>query len=212
MNEALRFAWVLAVLLCLSSGCASTVTVEATGSRKTEQPIPPHVTYAVFPTTEVEKDPAFPAYARLVARKLTERDYKETEPTVAKLGVYLAYGIREQAADVQTSVAQSPSSYTSGSGGTGGYGTTTSSAPSAGFRRYVGQVVVVVADLPQSRAAGSVVELWRGQAQTTGATKDLSVLAPLLVEAAFRHFGDTTAQPVRHTFEEEEVKAVQQIQ
>ncbi|ALA57328.1 DUF4136 domain-containing protein [Nitrospira moscoviensis] len=210
MNQALRFAWALAVLLCLSSGCTSTMTVEANGSRKTDQPLPPHVTFAVFPTTEVEKDLAFPAYARLVARKLTEQDYKETEPTVAKLGVYLAYGVREQAADVQTSVAQSPSSYTSGSGGTGGYGTTASSAPAAGFRRYVSQVVVVVADLPQSRAAGSVVELWRGQAQTAGPIKDLSALAPLLIEAAFRHFGDETPHTVRHTFSEEEISKLRE--
>jgi hypothetical protein len=194
MNQALRFAWALAVLLCLSSGCTSTMTVETNGSRKTDQPLPPHVTFAVFPTTEVE----------------TERDYKETEPTVAKLGVYLAYGIREQAADVQTSVAQSPSSYTSGSGGTGGYGTTASSAPAAGFRRYVSQVVVVVADLPQSRAAGSVVELWRGQAQTTGPSKDLPAVAPLLVEAAFRHFGDETPHTVRHTFSEEEISKLRE--
>jgi hypothetical protein len=145
-----------------------------------------------------------------VSRELTKRDYKETDAKVAKLGVYLAYGVKEQAPDVQTSSAQPPSGHTSGSGGTGGYGTTTSSAPSAGFRRYVSQVVVVVADLPQSRAAGSVVELWRGQAQTTGPSKDLPALAPLLVEAAFRHFGDETPHTVRHTFTEEEISKLRE--
>lgn len=81
---------------------------------------------------------------------------------------------------------------------------------SSGVPRYVSQVVIIVADLPQSRAAGSVVELWRGQAQTTSATKDLSALTPVLVEAAFRHFGDATPRTARYTFTEEEIRKLRE--
>jgi hypothetical protein len=43
---------------------------------KGETPIPPHVTYAVFPAVEVETDQAFSTYARLVAKKMNEQGYK----------------------------------------------------------------------------------------------------------------------------------------
>lgn len=211
MNQARRLQWILMTLLCFCAGCASTLTVQANGSRKADQPIPPHVTYAVFPTDEVKEDPAFPAYARLVAREMAKRDYKETDAKVAKLSVYLAYGVSEQAIRNQSTGAPQPSGYPGGSGGSSGYGTVASSSPgSSGFPRYVSQVVVIVADMAQSRAAGSVAELWRGEAQSTGPSKDMSTVAPVLVEAAFRHFGEATPGPVWHAFTEEEVKAIQQ--
>lgn len=194
-------SWVCMLLLCMGVGCASGVMVEANGSRKTDQPIPPHVTYAVFPTGEVEKDPAFSTYARLVAAEMNRRDYKETDPKVAKLGVFLAYGVTERAqAGTSNLSATMPSSSTYGTG------SAAPSSPASAFQRYVSQVVVIVADLPQSRSAGDPIELWRGQARTEGPSKDLPGVAPLLVQAAFRHFDQTTAQPVRHSFEEEDLR------
>ena len=145
-----------------------------------------------------------------MARKLAELDYRETDTKVAKLGVYLAYGVTEQAATAPSSAAGSPLGSPAGTGGGVGYGTSVSPSSSAGFSRYVAQVVLIAADLTRSRATGSVVELWRGNAQTTGPSKDLQALAPLLIEGAFRHFGDTTDMTVRHTFSEEEIKRLRE--
>ncbi len=197
-------AFAVGLMLC-GLGCARTVTVEVHG--KGETPIPPHVTYAVFPAVEVEKDPAFAAYARFVAKKMNEQGYKETESRTAKLAVYLAYGMSESSPGTM-SRGSSSTLGTPGGIGTGGgtYGTSVASSDPSTVRQYTGQVVVVIGDLPKSREAGSLVELWRGNATATGLTKDLPGLMPLLVEAAFRHFGQTTAGTVQHTFGEEEIK------
>ena len=203
-----RCRTLVAGLILFGLGCAGGVTVDVHGQGK--QPIPSHITFAVLPTGEVEHDPAFATYARLVARKLAERDYRETDTKVAKLGVYLAYGVTEQAATSPSSAAGSPLGSPAGTGGGVGYGTSVSPSSSAGFSRYVAQVVLIAADLTRSRATGSVVELWRGNAQTTGPSKDLQALAPLLIEGAFRHFGDTTDMTVRHTFSEEEIKKLRE--
>jgi hypothetical protein len=90
-------------MLLLCSGCASMVTIEAKGTLKSEATIPPHVTYAVLPTTDVEKDPAFSTYARLVAKKMDERGFKESDAKTAMLGVYVGYGVTES-----TTVASPP--------------------------------------------------------------------------------------------------------
>src|SRR3712207_5964161 len=110
----------LMLFLYLCAGCATGLTVEANGSRKTDQPIPSHVTYAVFPTAEVEKDPAFPTYARLVSTEMIKRDYKETEATVAKLGVYLAYKTTKQLGAPQSASPGPPMGSMGPSGGSGG--------------------------------------------------------------------------------------------
>lgn len=62
-------------LVC--SGCAQTITVAASGTNKAAEPIPRQVTYTVLPTTEVEKDPAFPAYAALVSEKIAGHGIQE---------------------------------------------------------------------------------------------------------------------------------------
>ena len=197
--------------MLLYAGCASMTTIEAKGTQKPDGPIPPHVTYAIFPAAEVEKDPDFAKYARLVAAKMNEHDYKETEAKVAQLGVYLGYGVTESSAGSIT--ARPPSAAGSGGmgqgggyGGSGGYmGGMASSDPSSA-RRVTSQMVIVVGDLPKSREAGQLVELWRGETTHTGHANELSELAPLLVDAAFRHFGESTPAPVQHTFGEEEIK------
>lgn len=208
-------------LLCAS--CASMVTIEATSMLKNEGTIPSHVTYAVMPTTEVEKDPSFPGYARLVAKKMDERGFKESDAKSAKLAVYLAYGVTESTA-AASSVAASPpmgnsggmgpggmgAGGSSGYGGSGGYGTSVSSQGAPTVKRFTSQMVVVVADLMKSRATGALVELWRGETMHTGAVGDLPAVAPLLVDANFRHFGETTATTVPHTFSEEEIKTVRE--
>jgi hypothetical protein len=43
-------------------------------------------------------------------------------------------------------------------------------------------------------------------------TNDLQALAPLLLDASFRHFGETTSATVTHTFGEEEVKKLRERQ
>ncbi len=207
MIYAWRPYWVCIVFLLLGSGCASAVMVEADGSRKTPQPIPSHVTFAVLPTTEVEHDPAFPTYAGLVARELTQRDYKQTEPNVAKFGVYLSYKVTGPSQREATTFTGSAMG-TSSMGGTSGYGMSGSSV--GGSQGYVSRVVIVVLDLTHSQAADSSVELWRGEARTTGLVNDLPAVAPLLIHAAFRHFGEETPMPVRHAFSEEEAKALRQ--
>lgn len=88
MNRAwFSFSVVGIGLLCES--CSSMVTIEAKGTRNGEATIPSHVTYAVFPTGEVEKDSAFPTYARLVAKKMDEQGFKESDARTARLAVYV---------------------------------------------------------------------------------------------------------------------------
>ncbi len=79
-------------------------------------------------------------------------------------------------------------------------------------QQVISQVAVVVGDLPKSRAAGSLVELWRGETLHRGSTNDLPALAPLLVDASFRHFGETTSSAVTHSFGEEDVKKLREGQ
>ena len=71
-------------------------------------------------------------------------------------------------------------------------------------------MVIVVGDLPKSREAGQLVELWRGETTHTGHTNELPRLAPLLVDATFRHFGESTSTSVQHTFDENEMKKLQE--
>ncbi len=204
--------WVrtFAVGLILSGlGCVRTITVEVHG--KGGAPIPPHITYAVFPAVEVEKDPAFSTYARLVAKKMNEQGYKETESRTAKLAVYLAYGVSESSpGTVSRGPAPIMGSQSAMGAGGGAYGTSVAASDPSTVRHFTNRVVIVVGDLPKSREAGSLVELWRGDATSTGLTRDLPAAMPFLVEAAFRHFGQTTASPVRHTFGEEEIKMLRE--
>jgi hypothetical protein len=203
----------VAGLMVLGLGCTSMVTVQSKGTQNADAPIPPHVTYALFPTTEVEKDPAFAQYSRLVAEKMNERGYKETESKVAQLGVYLAYGVTQSSPGLGSSSPPPPPTGGAGgmgagggySGGGGYMGSVSSSDPSTA-RRVTSQMVIIVGDLPKSRAAGELVELWRGESRHTGHTNELPQLAPLLVDATFRHFGESTSAPVDHTFGEEEIK------
>ncbi|MDF2970059.1 MAG: exported protein of unknown function [Microvirga sp.] len=203
------------VLALLWLGYARTVTVDVIGTQKTDTVLPSHVTYAVLPTTEVEKDRTFPDYAKLVANQLEHRGYRQTDAKVAKLGVYLAYSISERSTSPSTSTALqgagSPSGMASGGGSSGyGYGTMASSPPDERASRYTTQVVVVVLDLPNSRDTGSLVELWRGEAVAAGNSNDLPGMAPVLVEAAFRHFGETTANKVQHAFGDDEMKKLRE--
>lgn len=201
------------LLLCV--GCAQTVAVTVSGTNKAGEPIPSHVTYAVLPTGEVEKDLGFPEYAKLVAHHMDARDYKQTTEKAAQLGVYLAYGTKDSMAGNATMPAYPTMGMNSGMGsGTSGGGSY--SAPvgtpsnSAGLKTYTNQVVIVVLDLQRSRAAGKAVELWRGETMYTGSSNDLAQLAPLMIEAAFRHFGDTTPDMVRHQFSEADIKKLQE--
>jgi hypothetical protein len=74
---------------------------------------------------------------------------------------------------------------------------------------YTHQLVIVVVDFKKSNPTGPLVELWRGEAKNVDSSKDLLPIAPLMVEAAFRHFGDTTDPDVRHLFNEEEIRKLQ---
>jgi hypothetical protein len=210
----MKMGWFLmssAGLLLLCIGCAPVVTVSANGTQKADAQLPPHVTYAIFPAAEVEKDPAFTSYSHLVAKEMDEHGYKASDPRTAKLAVYLAYGIKETALSAGSQVPSPSMVGTGGMGGgtgTGQYGTGVSSTGTQLVRRYISQVVIVVGDLPQSRATGSLAELWRGETISTG-DNDLPALMPLLVEANFRHFGETTSTPIQHTFTEEEIKKLQ---
>ena len=212
----LRYVLVLAaVFVLLHMGCASTTTVQTKGTQKPDAPVPRHVTYAIFPAMEVEKDPAFPTYARFVAAKMNERGYKETEARVAQLAVYLGYGVSESSPGSLGARAPMPapsgtSTGGSGYGSAGGYGGSMSSSDPSSARRVTSQVVIVVGDLPKSREAGQLVKLWRGETTHTGHTNELPRLAPLLVDATFRHFGESTSTSVQHTFDENEMKKLQE--
>jgi hypothetical protein len=216
----------LAASASLYAGCASTVTIESKGTKRPDAPIPPHVTYAIFPVAEVEKDPAFAGYSRLVAEEMNQRGYKETEPRVAQLGVYLDYAVTKAAAGPAAAGAPPPpmggsggmgaggmgpgaGGYSGGGGGGTGYAGTTSSTDPSMAPRVVSQMAIIIGDLPKSRAAGKLEELWRGESLHTGSSDELPRLAPLLVDGAFRHFGESTEGKVQHTFSEEEVKKLQ---
>ena len=209
--------------LLLCAGCSSMVTIEAKGTRNGEATIPSHVTYAVFPTGEVEKDPSFSTYSRLVARKMDEHGFKESDARTARLAVYVGYGVTESSSGAISSGTPAQAERSGGTGpvgmatagegyGSGGYGGGVASQSSNPMKQFVSQIVVVIGDLPKSRAAGSLVELWRGETLHRGSTKDLPTLAPLLVDANFRHFGETTSSAVTHSFGEEEVKKLREGQ
>ena len=194
-------------------GCAHTFTVDVKGTQKTETPIPSHVTYAVFPTTEVEKDPTFPEYAKIVAKQLETRGYRQTDAKVAKLGVYLAYGVSKFSAPSGSPPLSQPNTGMAGTmtPGSGTFGAT-GSTPSMGTAPvYSTHLAVVVTDLVQSSSAGSLVELWRGETRTRGNTSDLPRTIPVLIEAAFRHFGQETPNAVQHVFGEDDVKKLQEL-
>ncbi len=120
MNNGRYFLFAMGMLL-LCTGCTSLVTIEAKGTLKSEETIPAHVTYAVIPAKEVEKDPAFPTYARLVAKKMDERGFKETDVKSAKLGIYVAYGVTESTT-VIPSGGVTPPMGNAGKMGSGGMG------------------------------------------------------------------------------------------
>lgn len=209
---------VLGVLLVVA-GCAQTVTVNVSGTSKSSDPIPQHVTYTVIPTKEVDKDSVFPDYAKLVSNKMDARGYKKTTDKTAQLGVYLAYA--STAATTTTTAVGAPvppmnvggGMGPSGSGGGGSYGMAASTpSESTSMRHYKNQLVIVVLDLQKSRETGATVELWRGETMNTSSSNDLAQLAPLMVDAAFRHFGETTASSVSHQFTDEESKKIRESQ
>ena len=186
------------------AGCSQISVVTVTGTSSSDTPIPSHVTYAVLPVVEVEKDPSFPKYAEVVARQMDARDYRKTSPQTAHLGVFLLY--KTQQGTSKTAGGMS----SAGSGTSVDYTMTTGSAPvSTGPRMYTHQLVIVVVDFKKSDSTGPLVELWRGEAKNIDSSKDLLSIAPLMVDAAFRHFGDTTAPDVRHHFNEEEIRKLQ---
>ena len=186
------------------AGCGQISVVTVTGTRNSDTPIPSHVTYAVLPVVEVEKDPSFPKYAELVVRQMDARDYRKTSPQTAHLGIFLLYKTREG-----TSKSGGGSS-SEGAGSGMGYGMTTGSAPSStGTHMYTHQLVIVVVDFKKSNSAAPLVELWRGDTKNVDSSKDLLAIAPIMVDAAFRHFGDTTDPDIRHLFNEEDVRKLQ---
>ena len=208
------------VFLLVCTGCAQTVTINVSGTSKSSDPIPQHVTYTVMPTNEVEKDSAFPDYAKFVSNKMDARGYKKTTDKTAQLGVYLAYASTAAATTTTTAVgAPMPPMNVgggmgpSGSGGGGSYGMAASTpSESTSMRHYKNQLVIVVLDLQKSRETGATVELWRGETMNTSSSNDLAQLAPLMVDAAFRHFGETTSSSVSHQFTDEDNKKLRESQ
>ena len=201
-------SFIIALLTCV--GCAQVVAVTVKGTSGSEGPIPSHVTYAVLPVAEVEKTPLSKRYAELVERQMDAHDYKKTSERTAHLGVLVTYatrqgGSRTPAAGIAG--AMSPAA----PGGSGGYGVTTGTAPSStGPSMYTHQLVIVVVDLKKSPSEGPIAELWRGDTMAVDTSKEMGPLAPLMVEAAFRHLGDNTATQVRHLFTEEEAKQLRE--
>ncbi len=209
----------ICAVLLICAGCAQTVTVNVSGTSKSSDPMPQRVTYTVMPTNEVEKDAAFPEYAKLVAQKMDARGYKKTTDKTAQLGVYLAYASTAATTTTTTVGAPIPPMNSgggmgpSGSGGGGSYGMATSTpSESTSMRHYKNQLVIVVLDLQKSRETGAAVELWRGETMNTSSSSDLPQLAPLMVDAAFQHFGETTSSSVSHQFTDEDSKKIRESQ
>lgn len=213
MTRYVRSAVVWGILL-FCTACAETVTVQVTGTGASADPIPQRATYAVLPTSEVAKDPAFPEYAQLVSTKMDALGYKKTGERSAQLGVFLAYASTE---DAPTSVGMQPPPMSAGGGmsasgsGGGGYGMATGT-PAGGTTRlqYTNQLVIVVLDLKKSAASGAKAELWRGETMNRSNSNDLKALAPVMVDVAFRHLGETTSGSMRHQFTEEEIGKLRQ--
>ena len=205
-------------MLLVWAGCAQTVTVNVSGTSKSSDPIPQHVTYTVMPTNEVEKDAAFPEYAKLIAHKMDARGYKKTTDKPAQLGVYLAYGSTPAIITTTATGAPVPSMSAGGGmgpSGSGGstYGMATSTPSEAtSLRHYKNQLVIVVLDLQKSRETGAAVEIWRGETMNTSSSNDLAQLVPLMVDVMFQHFGETTSRSVSHQFTEEESKKIREAQ
>ena len=150
----------------------------------------------------------------MVETKLEEHGYRQTSEKTANLGVFLAYGVTEGAArsdappppNVGGGVGMMP-----GSSGGGSYGMAGSPSGATGAKAYTTQCAIVVVDLQKSRAAGSPVELWRGEAKATGSSNELSQTMPMLIEAVFRHFGEKTPTQVQHTFGDDDMKKLREV-
>lgn len=213
MKNLFRRELLVVIGLIVCAGCAHTVVIDASGTTKSGS-IPAHVTYAVLPTTEVEKDASFPQYAALVAGKMEEMGYKRTTEKTAQLGVFLAYATNEGASDTLGKPANSGMSMGAmgpGNPGGSGYGAASAPAPNTPAQRmYTNQLVIVVVDLHKSSNSGPVVELWRGETTNSSSAKNFEQVAPLMVDAAFQHFGENTSNKVRHQFTIEDGKKPQE--
>jgi len=163
------------------AGCSQISVVTVTGTSNSDIPIPSHVTYAVLPVAEVEKDPSFQKYADIVSHQMDVRDYRKTSPQTAHLGVFLLYKTREGTSKTGGVLG--------GAGNSVDYTMTRGSAPSStGPGMYTHQLVIVVVDFKKSNSTAPLVELWRGETKNVDSSKELLPIAPLMVEAAFRHF------------------------
>jgi hypothetical protein len=194
----------LAGVLC--PGCTHVVTVEVNGTQNKDAALPSHVTYSVLPVERVKNDPVFPIYAKMVAKKLDARDYKQSDAKTANLGVFLDYMVTEREVKMQGGGAvMAP--------GIGSYGMAGPSAGTASHTTYAIQLAIVIVDLVKSRSAGSAVEVWKGETKTMQSSNDLRQVAPMLIDAAFRHFGENTSKEIRHTFRDDDadVKTLQEV-
>jgi hypothetical protein len=213
MKNLFRRELLVVIGLIVCAGCAHTVVIDASGTTKSGS-IPPHVTYTVLPTTEVEKDASFPQYAALIAGKMDEMGYKKTTEKTAQLGVFLAYASHEGTSNA-TANAANPAMGMGGPGpggpGGSGYGAASTPSPNTPAQRmYTNQLVIVVVDLQKSSNTGPLVELWRGETTNSSSSKNFEQVAPLMVDAAFQHFGESTPSKMRHEFTLEDGKKPQE--
>lgn len=139
--------------------------------------------------------------------------YKKTTDTIAQLGVLLAYAKHEDTSDTLGKPANSGMKLGGVGPGTPGgstHGASSGLSPSTSAQRiYTNQLVVVIVDLKKSSNAGPAVELWGGETINTSHSNNFMQVAPLMGDAALRHFGETIPSKVRHQFSEEETKKLQ---
>jgi hypothetical protein len=138
----------------------------------------------------------------MVEMKLSERGYRRTDLSAADMAIFIAYGINS--AGVRNYAYSLPEYGTNTFSGSsiGSGGMTTFSGTSSGVvgsrtvagstQDFTRTLMVDVVDYAHYKNSGQIVSLWKGDITSTGASNDLRLVMPMLVDSGFRHFGENT--------------------
>jgi hypothetical protein len=203
--------WGLFIVLfaMLATGCTE-FHVVANGFQNRERQLPIQATFAILPVKGQDSDLEFQSYAHMV--EMSERGYRRTDISLADMAIFIAYGInsagvRNYTYSLPMYGTNSFSGNSFGSGGMNAFSGTTSgvvgSRTIAGStREYTRTLIVDVVGNAHYKNAGQIVSVWKGDITSTESSNDLRLVMPMLIDAAFRHFGQDTKKGIEHDYSE----------
>jgi hypothetical protein len=217
----------------LFSGCARyyIISIDSINNRE----IPVNKTYII---TAGNKDTSaadlqFQEYARFLSKALSLLGYTlAATPKLAAIEIYLSYGVGEPESQVYSyaepvwgqlrtdvNTYTTETTYTSPSGGdTKAYNSTTRIDPEYGVTGYTTKTGVYTAynkfiimdayDIKTKQKDNKLKHLWKTSVSSTGMSKDLRKLFPLMIAAAKKYIGANTGEEleIQYPEESEEVK------